>query len=148
MIVFLIFLYINYKMDINSDNKGGNEMKKYSKIMSILLILIMLVSFATTTFAAVAGVSDPSTLKGKAVAGTNKITSIGNQIITILTVVGTVASVIVLIVLGIKYMMGSAEEKAEYKKTMMPYIIGAALVFAASAIAGILYGFMSNITAS
>ena len=123
-------------------------MKKYSKIMSILLILIMLVSFATTTFAAVAGVSDPSTLKGKEVAGTNKITSIGNQIITILTVVGTVASVIVLIVLGIKYMMGSAEEKAEYKKTMMPYIIGAALVFAASAIAGILYGFMSNITAS
>ena len=123
-------------------------MKKHSKIMSILLILIMLVSFATTTFAAVAGVSDPSTLKGKAVAGTSKITNIGNQIITILTVVGTVASVIVLIVLGIKYMMGSAEEKAEYKKTMMPYIIGAGLVFAASAIAGILYGFMSNITAS
>ena len=46
-----------------------------------------------------------------------------------------------LVVIGIKYMMGSAEEKAEYKKTLMPYIIGAALVFAASAIAGIIYGF-------
>ena len=29
-------------------------------------------------------------------------------------------------------MMGSAEEKAEYKKTMLPYLIGAVIVFAAS----------------
>ena len=42
-------------------------------------------------------------------------------------------------------MMGSAEEKAEYKKTLMPYVIGAALVFAASAIAGIIFGFTQNI---
>ena len=42
-------------------------------------------------------------------------------------------------------MMGSAEEKAEYKKTLMPYVIGAALVFAASTIAGVLYSFLSNV---
>ena len=94
------------------------------------------------------GVSDPATLTGQTVQGTDKITTLGNQIITILTIVGTVASVIVLIVLGLKYMMGSAEEKAEYKKTMMPYVIGAALVFAASAIAGILYNFLSNVSAT
>lgn len=123
-------------------------MKKFSKMLSVLLIVMMLVSFGTTVFAAVTGVTNPSSLTGKAVSGTDKITSIGNQIITILTIVGTVASVIVLIILGLKYMMGSAEEKAEYKKTMMPYVIGAALVFAASAIAGILYSFLSNVSAS
>ena len=122
-------------------------MKKLSKMISILLIIMMLISFGTTVLAAaVEGVESPATMTGKAVPGTAQITSIGNQIITILTVVGVVASVIVLIVLGIKYMMGSAEEKVEYKKTMMPYIIGAALVFAASALAGMLYSFLSNVT--
>ena len=48
-------------------------------------------------------------------------------------------SVIVLLVLGIKYMIGSAEEKAEYKKTMIPYLVGAVLVFGASAIAQVVY---------
>ena len=123
-------------------------MKKVSKVISVLLVVMMLISAGSTVFAAVAGVSDPSTLTGQTVQGTDKITTLGNQIITILTIDGTVASVIVLIVLGLKYMMGSAEEKAEYKKTMMPYVIGAALVFAASAIAGILYNFLSNVSAT
>ena len=121
-------------------------MKKFTKVLSVLLVAMMLIAVGTNVFAAVSGVSNPSSLTGQAVSGTDRITSIGNQLITILTIVGTVASVIVLIVLGLKYMMGSAEEKAEYKKTMMPYIIGAALVFAASAIAGILYSFLSNVS--
>lgn len=121
-------------------------MKKFTKVLSVLLVAMMLIAIGTNVFAAVTGVSNPSNLTGKAVSGTDKITSIGNQIITILTILGTVVSVIILIVLGLKYMMGSAEEKAEYKKTMMPYVIGAALVFAASAIAGILYSFLSNVS--
>ena len=40
--------------------------------------------------------------------------------------------------------MGSAEEKAEYKKTMLPYVIGAILVFAASNIAGLVFNFATN----
>lgn len=120
-------------------------MKKKSRIISILLVSIMMISLCTSVFATTAGVSSPKNLTGKAVSGTSSITNIGNQLITILTTVGVVVSVIVLIVLGIKYMMGSAEEKAEYKKTMMPYIIGAALIFAASAIAGGLYSFMINL---
>ena len=41
-------------------------------------------------------------------------------------------------------MMGSAEEKAEYKKTMIPYLVGAILVFAASTIANFVYNFVSG----
>ena len=48
-------------------------------------------------------------------------------------------------VLGIKYMMGSAEEKAEYKKTFIPYIVGALLLFAASALVGVLYNWADSI---
>lgn len=34
-------------------------------------------------------------------------------------------------ILGIKYMMGSAEERANYKRSMIPFVIGAILLFAA-----------------
>lgn len=120
--------------------------KKLLRIVSIVIIAMMMISIGTNVFAAVAGATDPATLKGKNVDGTGKINDIGNQIITILTVAGASISVIVLIILGLKYMLGSPEEKAEYKKTMLPYIIGAALVFAASAIAGVLYNFLSHVS--
>ena len=51
----------------------------------------------------------------------------------------------ILIVLGIKYMMGSTAEKAEYKKTLMPYFIGALLIFGASAFAGVAIDFATNL---
>ena len=51
-------------------------------------------------------------------------------------------------VLGIKYMMGSAEEKAEYKKTMIPYVVGAILIFAATTIANAVFNFASGIGAT
>lgn len=60
--------------------------------------------------------------------------------------IGVVVSVITLIIIGIKYMLGSIEEKAEYKKTMMYYIIGAALLFAATTIPNILYNLTTGIT--
>lgn len=65
--------------------------------------------------------------------------TVGNKVIGIIKVVGIIISVACLMILGIKYMMGSAEEKAEYKKTFIPYIIGAVLLFAASALANSIY---------
>ena len=38
-------------------------------------------------------------------------------------------AVVLVAFLGIKYMLGSAEEKAEYKKDMIPYLVGAFLLF-------------------
>ena len=75
----------------------------------------------------------------------SELSRVGNSLITIITTIGSVVSVIVLIILGLKYMMGSVEEKATYKKTLLPYVIGATLVFAASAIAGIIYSFSTNL---
>ena len=91
------------------------------------------------------GAVDPSTLTGGSV-GTEKLQGLGNQAITIVSVLGSIVSVIVLIVLGLKYMMGSTEEKAEYKKTLMPYVIGAILVFAASAVAGVIFSVASGVS--
>lgn len=59
----------------------------------------------------------------------SKLQSAGNTIVGVIQIIGTILSVAVLGVIGIKYMIGSVEERAEYKRTMMPYIIGAVLVF-------------------
>lgn len=69
----------------------------------------------------------------------------GNDIVKVISTIGVIVSVIMLIVLGIKYMMGSVDEKAEYKKTLLPYTIGAGLVFAASTIAQIVYNLAINL---
>ncbi len=117
-------------------------MKKISKAVSILLVAFMLISIVTPVLAVG---PDPTNYQGDNSVTTDKIDSLGNQIITIVSTIGSIASVIVLIVLGIKYMMGSAEEKAEYKKTLLPYVIGAVLIFAASTIAGVVFNFASSL---
>lgn len=53
--------------------------------------------------------------------------------------IGSILSVLALVVIGIKYMLGSAEEKANYKQTMIPYIIGVILVFSSSTLVNAIY---------
>ena len=51
--------------------------------------------------------------------------------------------IIILMILGVKFMLGSVEEKAEYKKSFMPLIIGIVLVVAATSIASFIFGMVS-----
>ena len=68
-----------------------------------------------------------------------KLENAVGKLLGTINVIGVIVSVIVLIVIGIKYMLGSVEEKAEYKKTLLPYVIGASMVFAASSLVSIIY---------
>ena len=115
--------------------------KKIMKVLSVMLMIMMIISIATTTFAEFT----PNSVKDPGNVNTTGIQNVGGTIVGILQTVGVVVSVVVLIVLGIKYMIGSAEEKSEYKKTMLPYLIGAVLIFAASALAQVIYGFVTGI---
>ena len=100
---------------------------KLSKVFSIVLVaVILLASFSNVALATFVNIKPANT------AASNKVNKLGGNLLGVLQTVGTVAAIVTLIVLGIKYMMGSAEEKAEYKKTLMPYIIGAILVLLAS----------------
>ncbi len=117
--------------------------KKTMKILTTIATILLIVSMGASIVCAatdIGGISiDPKT------ENTGDITKVGNKIMGILQVVGILIAVIILMVLGIKYMMGSAEEKAEYKKTMIPYIVGAILIFAAATIANAIYNFVSKI---
>ena len=117
-------------------------MKKSIKVISTLLLAIMLVASIATTVLAVVDLNatinnvEKQNLNGNA---DQQITKVGGNIVNIIQVVGIVIAVIVLLVIGIKYMMGSASEKAEYKKTMIPYLVGAVLVFAGTSLVKVIY---------
>lgn len=76
------------------------------------------------------GVSQYENIKNLGtVENADMIKNLGNNIIGIIQIIGSFVAIIILIVLGIKYMTGSVEEKAEYKVTMKNYFIGAILLF-------------------
>lgn len=116
--------------------------KKTMKILTTIITMLLIVSMGVpVVFGAKIGNVEIKPDQ----TNTENITGVGNKLMGVLQVVGILTAVIILMVLGIKYMMGSAEEKAEYKKTMMPYIIGAILIFAATTIANAVYNFVTGI---
>lgn len=121
-------------------------MKKLSKILAIILLvtLTMTIGMGTVVNASAEKVNDLFTGGSADVGGIN---TVGKNIVSIITTIGIIVAVIVLLILGIKYMMGSASEKAEYKKTMIPYLVGAVLIFGASAIAKAIIAMSESITA-
>ena len=108
---------------------------KLSKVLSIIVIALMLSVVATNFAYAI----DPASISAISVTGASKLTQTGGKILSVIQTVGSIVAVLILVVLGIKYMMGSTEEKAEYKKTLIPYVIGAVLIFAASNIASMVF---------
>ena len=114
--------------------------KKTLRIITIVSTVLAILTMCAMSFAA----ADPGSLKPD-VRGTEGVDTIGQRVMGILQAVGIIAAVIILMVLGIKYMMGSAEEKAEYKKTMIPYVIGAVLLFGATTIANAVYKFANGL---
>lgn len=63
----------------------------------------------------------------------------GGSVAGIIQIVGTAVSAGAMIIIGIKYVVASADEKAEYRERMIPYFIGAVLLFGASNIVKIAY---------
>ena len=123
-------------------------MKKTVKIISTILLAVMLIAtIAGTVYAkpnidtVINGVENG----GQNVNGT-AIQNIGGNIVTIVQVVGIVIAIVILLVIGIKYMIGSASEKAEYKKTMIPYIVGAVLIFAGTSLVRVIYSLSTSVS--
>ena len=120
-------------------------MKKVIKIAGIFALLAITLGFYSQAFADTSG--DISTLKSgmsntvtipgdaKNDSGLGKVINIA---IGLIQVAGTGISLIVITICGIKYMIASAQEKADLKKQVTPIVIGCVLLFAGSNIIGII----------
>ena len=71
--------------------------------------------------------------------------AMAKKIYNAILIVGVVISVIACMFLGMKYMVGSVEEKAEYKKTIIPMIVGMIILVGVGTFVSIIFSVVSRI---
>ena len=74
----------------------------------------------------------------------NKVRNVMGATINIITTVGMGISIIMLVVIGIRYVSKGAEGKAEAKKDLTGYMIGAVLIFGVSGVLKIFQMFVGE----
>ena len=105
---------------------------KTMKILTTIATILLIVSMGVSV---VYGAEiTPKDLTAKSGTGTTEVQDLGEKLMGVIQVAGVVIAVIILMVLGIKY-----------KKTMIPYLVGAILIFAASTIANVVYQFATSL---
>ena len=114
--------------------------KKLTKIITFAVVFITIFSALSMVF----GTVEIPTGKNTAA---NELNNVTQNIIGIAQFICYASAVIMLMVLGIKYITAAPEAKADIKKMAVYYVIGAVLVFAAGAVLGIIRNVGSNITA-
>ena len=103
---------------------------KLTRVLRLLLFLIVIVALTSKVYAeeinpvAIVG-------NGPTYTGVSTLYTLGNTILGIMQFVSAGVAVIATLVLAIKYMYSSPDEKAGIKKQLIPFIIGGVLVFGA-----------------
>lgn len=114
-------------------------MNKYVKIISIfLVVLILMLVVSKCCYAGDLGLGDLDDYKTDDI-GSDKLEKYAGTILGVLQIVGVIVSVVMLVSIGLKFMFASVEEKADYKKSMIPYLVGAFLVFTGTTIPNLIY---------
>ncbi len=119
------------------------NIKKMSKIISVVLIITTILSAFTMVLA-----SEPAIPTGSAPNGASDVSNIAGMVIYVIQIIAFAAAVIMLIFVGIKFLTASPEGKAEIKKTAVIYVVGAILLFAATGILGIVRNLASSISST
>ena len=118
-------------------------MKKYIIVtITSFLIIILSLSFICETQAMDLGsisAQANSFIAGGEDNSSGSVTTIGNIVVNIVRLIGQAVSVVALVLIGIRYIVGSIEERAEYKQTMWIYIVGSILLFSGSTVVQIIY---------
>lgn len=111
-------------------------MRRKSIKILLVLFLILLISvmtievFATTSESAIDAMKNMEVSDLETSGGNEKVSKILNAILGLVQVAGTGISMIMVAVLGIKYMMAAPSDKADVKKQIAPLVIGAIILFA------------------
>lgn len=112
-------------------------MRKINKIILVLIITFVLINVFGVVFAKVNPDDyNPSSLTDD---DTKLAFAKTQMILGAIRNISIVVSVITLMIIGLKYIIGSAEEKANYKETMIPYIIGCILAVSGTTLVSFIY---------
>ena len=103
---------------------------KIIKVISTVILFAMI----TAILAGSVHAGPPSISANYTAGGQDKITNVGGIILGVATTVGMIVAVVMLVFLAIKYMSSSPNDKAEIKKHIVVWVVGAVLLFAASGV--------------
>lgn len=109
------------------------KIKLNKKIIISIALIIMIIFILTNNVFATFNPNDPK-WNPNAYVKKGNFTAKAGAILGWIQFFGILISVIVLAFIGLKYMLSSVEEKAEYKKTMIPYVVGCFMLMAISVI--------------
>ena len=115
-------------------------MKKVLKSLVIVGLIVFVVTLiSSTSFATVYdSVKMTGTLSSGAASAKTSVTKITSAVLTTIRYAGSGIALIMLTIIFIKYILSAASERAEIKKNLIPYTIGAVVLFAASNLVSIL----------
>lgn len=118
-------------------------MKKTLKIFMIALMAFMLLFVVvqpTTVLAEdVSNITD--SIKATGDGDSTALTTTAGKITNLIWVLSIVIAVIVLMIIGVKYIIGGVQEKAEYKKSLIPVVVGIVVIVSATTIVKFLFSF-------
>lgn len=100
-------------------------------IISLTVITLAIIILSTTVLADEITGSMSGLTAGN---GNGAITSAGSKIIGIIQAIGISVAVVMTVVMAIRFMLASVEEKAQIKEQLVPFVIGAILIFAVTMI--------------
>ena len=116
---------------------------KIKKVITFLIILISIISISLISSAA--GFLEDFDGSTSATDPVNRVENVMGIALGVIQTIALAVAIIMLLVLGIKYMISSAEERAEIKKHLITYTIGALIMFGTSFILGVIKEFATNI---
>ena len=119
-------------------------MKNKMKLISMVVVIMIMIFTLLSVVYEVKADFNPGNIINKVGTEANTVdvdtTSLNSKagkILAYIRNIAVIAGVIIITILGVKYMTGSLEEKAEYKKSFIPLIVGIIVIMAATAIATI-----------
>ena len=136
-------------------------MKKLAICSIIILLIFVILNMSYTVYGAeikvdysvrvatTVGLIDPDEYEPEGIDNAldeaGRLTDFASTVISVIRVIGIIVTVITLLIIGIKYMTSSIEEKAEYKKSMIPYLIGVFIFFTLSQLIPIIIEIADNL---
>lgn len=114
------------------------------KIISLLITFIIIIGCFTVVYGGemtqlISTMSGVSTMASP----TSKVGNVINNVIGLIQMVGSGIALVVITILGIKYLLASPGEKADVKKAIMPILIGCILLFGAVNLVALISDFAS-----
>lgn len=121
-------------------------MKRNFKAFVNIILIVLLISFSTISFAN--GFVDANEFDNKDNTPANVknlVDSSAGTVISVLRVISVTIAVVMLLVISMKYMLSSAGDRADIKKHAVAYVVGAFILFGVTGILGVLVDLSNSI---